>query len=131
MSELVSAAPPGAGVVWAEHIGSLMIFEPLSLESGINTVHGEADAVKANVSIITGPGEGEDHSDVLVFPRMLAGQLRSNIGKKVVGRLGQGEAKKGQSPPWLLAEATEDDLTKAKEYLSKKTSGLTSAEAPF
>lgn len=131
MSEFVSAAPPSGGITWADHQGKLLIIEPTSFESGIQTSFGTADAVKADVHVITGPGESEDYPECLVFPKLLASQLKGQIGRKVVGRLGQGQAKPGQSAPWLLNEATADDIAKAQEWLSRKAPAVTSAAPPF
>lgn len=131
MSEFVSAAPPGGGIAWADHKGKLLIIEPLSVETGIRTTFGDADAVKADVHVLTGPEESEDYPETLVFPKLLASQLRSNIGRKVVGRLGTGVAKPGQSAPWLLEEATADDMAKAQAWLSRSKPQVTSAAAPF
>lgn len=129
MSEFVSAAPPSGGITWADHKGALMILEPLSVEAGIKTAFGDADAVKANVHVLTGPDTADEYADCLVFPKLLASQLRSQIGNKVVGRLGQGSAKPGQSAPWLLEEASAEDIEKAKAFLSKTS--VTTAAAPF
>lgn len=131
MSEFVSAAPPSGGITWADYSGKLLVIEPLSFETGIQTSFGASDAVKANVHVITGPGESEDFDDCLVFPKLLASQLKGQIGRKVVGRLSQGVAKPGQSAPWLLQEATPDDIQKAQEWLSKQAPAVTSAAAPF
>ena len=131
MSEFVSAAPPSGGIKWDDLKGKLLVVEPISVEEGIQTAYGVADAVKANVHALTGPGEAEDYLETLVFPKLLASQLRGQIGKKVVGRLGQGVAKASQSPPWLLEEATSDDLAKAQEWLAKQAPTVTSAAAPF
>lgn len=131
MSEFVSAAPPSGGIDWSEHKGALLIIEPLSYEEGIQTSFGAANATKANVHVLTGPGESEDYNEALIFPKLLASQTKSQIGKKVVGRLGQGTAKPGQSAPWLLEEATPDDLAKAQEWLAKQAPSVTSAAAPF
>jgi hypothetical protein len=127
MSEFVSAAPPSGGITWADHKGKLLIAEPLTFEAGINTAFGTADAVKANIHVLTGPDEAEDYPEALVFPKLLASQLKGHIGSKVVGRLGQGAAKPGQSAPWLLEEASADDLEKAKAWLEKQKPALTSA----
>lgn len=132
MSEFVSAAPPSGGITWADHQGRLLIIEPHSLEVGIKTAYGDADAVKADVHVITGPGASEDYPDCLVFPKLLASQLRGQLGNKVVGRLGNGVAKPGQSAPWLLEAATDDDLAKARDWLAGRSApAVTSAEAPF
>lgn len=131
MTEIVSAAPPSGGIKWDELKGNLLIIEPLSLETGIQTAFGVADAVKANVTVLTGPDSYDDYAETLVFPKLLASQLRGQIGRKVVGRLGQGQAKSGQSAPWLLEEATADDLEKAKAHLEKAQPAVTSAAPPF
>jgi hypothetical protein len=131
MSEFVSAAPPSGGIKWDDLKGKLLVIEPLSLEQGIQTAYGVADAVKANVHALTGPDQAEDYPETLVFPKLLASQLKGQIGNKVVGRLGQGQAKSGQSAPWLLEEASADDLTKAKEWLDKQKPAVQSAQAPF
>lgn len=132
MSEFVSAAPPSGGIEWASIKGSLLIVEPLSVEQGVQTVHGPADPVRANVYVLTGPDTADEYADTLVFPKVLAGQLKGQIGKKVVGRLGQGTAKPGQSAPWVLDPATPEDIEKAKSFLEKQTGpAVTSAAAPF
>lgn len=129
MSEFVSAPAPSGGIQWDEHKGKLLIVEPLSVEHDIETRFGKSDAVRANVYVLTGPDDAEEFIDTLIFPKILQSQTRGQIGKKVVGRLTQGEQKSTQSPPWVIAEASSDDIEKAKAYLSKQT--LTSAAAPF
>lgn len=125
MSEFVSAAPPSGGITWADHQGKLLIVEPLSVESGIQTVHGLSDAVRANVYVLTGPNAAEEFEDTLIFPKLLQSQTRGQIGKRVVGRLDQGNKKPGQSAPWVIAAATADDIEKAKAYLAGR--GVTAA----
>jgi hypothetical protein len=53
-----------------------------------------------------------------VFPKVLASQLRSSVGGKVIGRLGQGIAKPGQSAPWTLNAATDADKETGRKYLA-------------
>jgi hypothetical protein len=130
MSEFVSAAAPSGGINWTDLNGKLLIVEPLGVEDGIQTVHGSSSAVRANVYALTGPDTADEYPDTLVFPKVLQGQLKNQVGKKVVGRLGQGQAKPGQSAPWLINEATAEELEKAKAYLSRST-GPVSATAPF
>lgn len=131
MSEFVSAAAPSGGIKFDDFKGALFIVEPLSQETGVQTAFGSADPVRANVHIITGPDSSEDYPDTLIFPKVLAGQLKTQIGKKVVGRLGQGTAKPGQSAPWLLEEATADDIAKAQAWLARQAPAVTTAAAPF
>lgn len=132
MSEFVSAPPPSGGVDWEGLKGKLLVIEPLSVEAGIKTSFGEKTAVRANVHVITAPGESEDYDDTLIFPTLLVSQTKNAINQKVVGRLGQGSAKPGQKPPWLLEEATADDLTKAQEWLARRVgAAVTTAAPPF
>lgn len=126
--DYVSAAPPSGGITWEDHNGKLLIVEPLALESDIQTAFGLSDAVRANVYVLTGPNEAEEFPDCLIFPKLLQGQTRGQVGKKVVGRLGQGVKKPGQNAPWVISEATPEDIEKAKAYLANK--GVTSAAAP-
>ena len=128
--EFTSAAPPSGGIDLKEYNGALLVVEPLGVESGIPTVHGPSDAVRANVYAITGPGESDDFIDTLLFPKVLQSQLRGQVGKKVVGRLGQGTAKPGQSAPWILAEATADDISKAQAWQTARTSSAFASAAP-
>lgn len=113
------------GVKWADLKGALLLFDVTGYEPEIHTAFGESSAVRADLSVIDGPQSGEEYKETLVFPKGLQGQLRPRIGSKVLGRLGQGQAKSGQSAPWLLQEATETDKKTAREYLAK------SASAPF
>lgn len=125
-------AAPGStsGISWDDHKGRLLIIEPLRIQEGIATNYGTADAVAANIHSLTGPTDAEVYEDVLVFPKVLQGQLRSKIGEKVLGRLGQGVAKAGQSPPWLLEEATADDVAKGVAYLDHLAKKAVSTPEP-
>lgn len=114
--QIKSAAPGGAGIDWNEFSGKLFVVEPLEVEKNVKTIHGETDAVRANVFVLTGKGKHEEFEDTLIFPRVLQSQTRRQIGDIVVGRLEQGEAKRGQNAPWVFAEATPGDLKKAGEF---------------
>ena len=104
-----SPAAPGDGITWTDLNGCLLLIDVLSIETGIKTSFGDADAVRANVAVLDGMQAGTEYADTLVFPKVLQGQLKSRVGQKVLGRLGQGAQKPGQSPPWMLFEATEAD----------------------
>lgn len=118
MKKITAAAPGGGGIEFETFLGKLFVIEPLEVEHGINTVHGEKDAVRANVYVLVGKDKTEEFEDTLIFPKVLQSQTRRKIGEIVVGRLEQGEAKKGQKPPWVLAAATEQDLKKATAFLT-------------
>lgn len=107
------------GIKWEDLKGSLLLFEVHSLEAGIKTAFGETDAVRADVTVLDGTNAGDTYNDTLVFPKVLVSQLRPNTGRKVLGRLGQGAAKPGQSAPWMLQDATDDDKTVARAHVAK------------
>lgn len=110
-----------SGIQWEDHIGKLLLIEPTALETGINTNFGEKDAVRADVTVIDANGSGpEEYKDALIFPSVLISQTRSLIGEKVLGRLGQGEAKPGQKPPWKLLDATDNDVDLGVRYLDSR-----------
>lgn len=119
MVKQIVSATPGSLIEWKDLLGKLLVIEPLDVEKDIKTVHGTSDAVRANVYALTGPDTSDDYEDTLVFPRVLQGQLRRKVGNLVVGRLTQGEAKRGQDAPWVLAEANEKDLAKAQNFVAK------------
>lgn len=120
MTDPFNQPASASGIQWADFSGRLLLFSVHALETGIKTSFGDSDAVRATVVVLDGPQAGEDHVDVLVFPKVLQSQLRPSIGAKVLGRLGQGQAKPGQSPPWMLSEATEADKQVGLAYLSRQ-----------
>lgn len=132
MTETTFATPgtPSAGVDWTEHNGNLLLITVHAVETGIKTSFGDKDAVRADV-VDLDDGNVE-YSDTLIFPTVLIGQLRTRIGQKVLGRLGQGSAKPGQKPPWLLqAETTKDDTAKATAYLAGTVAAVDDSTPPF
>lgn len=131
MSEFVQPPAPSGGITWADYKGCLLVIEPLSFEPKVKTAFGDNDAIRANVYILKSPGESDDFEDTLIFPKILVNQTKGAIGQRIVGRLGQGQAKSNQSAPWLLEEATPEDIAKAQEWLSGRKPVVTSAQAPF
>lgn len=137
MASPFAAPAESSGVKWDDLNGALLIFTVHAVEEGIPTTFGDKDAVRADVDVVDGPKAGERYPDALVFGLVLIGQLRPNVGSKVLGRLGQGNAKPGQKPPWLLAEATEQDTNAATAHLNKQfaaptaDAGAAEAAPPF
>lgn len=114
------AAPSTAtGIKWADLKGSLLLFTVHGVENGIKTVHGDAQAVRADVAVLDGEQVGTVYNDTLVFPKVLISQIKSSVGGMVLARLGQGSAKPGQSAPWTLTEASDGDKAIGREYLQK------------
>lgn len=119
-------------IVWADLAGSLLVVEPFSVEHDIQTGMGPKDAVRAAVHVLDGPHAGEEYPDALIFPRAMQGQLGRQLGAKVLGRLGQGVAKPGQSAPWVLEYATAEDEKVALTWMAAQSGGRDDdMEAPF
>lgn len=98
--------------------GSLLLLTVYEETPEINTVHGPQTAIRADVVVLDGNHAGESYSDALIFPRVLKSQLRRSVGgMMVVGRLGQGNKKPGQNPPWTLNAATEPEKAIAQRYV--------------
>lgn len=118
-----------SGIDLSSLIGALLVIEVQSVEDHVPTVHtiaGEkSPAVKADVFVIDGPRAGDEYPGALLFPKVLQSQLKGNVGKKVVGRLGQGEKKPGKNAAWQLAMPTPADLSAAQSWSANR--GLTSA----
>jgi hypothetical protein len=131
-TDMFSAPASTTGIDWKSSLGHLLLVSPLSVEEKVNTSLGEKDAIRAD---ITDLDTGDTYTDVLVFPRVLQGQLRSKIGGKVLGRLGQGAAKAGQSPPWVLQDFTPADAQKATDWINRQANAQFSPpakdDAPF
>lgn len=105
-------ASASGGITWRDLLGGLLIIKPIAAETGVQTSNGLRDAVRADVYAIDGPGSPNTYEDTLIFPKVLASQVRSRIGQLVIGRLSQGTAKPGQNAPWMLDEATAEDVQK-------------------
>jgi hypothetical protein len=117
------AAPAAAaGFTPAEHLGHLLIIEVTSHEQGIVTAFGTTDAISATIHDVD---LGTTAEDTLVFPKVLVSALKGRIGQTVLGTLGQGQAKPGQSAPWVLADATADQaaVTRATAFLDAYKAG--------
>lgn len=107
------------GIDWKALNGSLLLVKVHAVESDIQTVHGPSAAVRADVHVVDGDLADTVYTDTLVFPKVLQSQLKPSIGKGeslVLGRLGQGNKKPGQSPPWTLAPASDGDKAAGKAY---------------
>jgi len=121
MSSSPFAAPAQAsGISWEDHKGRLLLIEPKELEKDIETTFGTKDAVRADVTVIDADDAPEVYTDALIFPGVLISQTRSLLGEKVLGRLGQGQAKSGQKPPWRLEDPTEADQAIGVKYLDSR-----------
>lgn len=127
--QFAAPAAPGSGITWADHNGQLLLIEPIAVKTGIQTSFGPSDAVAANVTVLDGPQAGTEFPDTLIFPKILQSQVAGRVGQKVLGRLGQGVAKPGQSAPWMLSEASEADRQVATAWLARTAAPAAAAAA--
>ena len=95
----------------ADLAGFLLIIEPIEYKVGIQTVHGETDAIEVNLVDLD---NGKTYNNVLFFNVALKNALKAKVGQKVLARIGQGQAKAGKSAPWILLDATGDAAAVAK-----------------
>lgn len=129
MTDEFAQPSSSSGVDLSTLSGALLVVEVLSVEDHVPTVHTQAGekspAVRATLSVLDGPRKGDEYVDVLLFPKVLQSQLKTNVGKKVLGRLGQGLPKPGKNAAWELAPATPSDVQAAQQWSA--TRGMTSA----
>lgn len=120
MSDMFDGPSSATGIDLNDLEGSLLLIQPLSYEEGIKTNYGDANAVRANVNVLDGPQKGEQYNDTLLFPKVIASQVKGNCGtgRYNLGRLGKGQAKPGQSAPWLLADPTDQDKDVARAWIN-------------
>lgn len=98
--------------------GALLLFTVHEETDEIETKFGTSTAIRADIAVLDGPSKGDVIADTLIFPRVLKGQLRQQVGGgRVLGRLGQGENKKG-NPPWQLTAPTDAERETGKKYLA-------------
>lgn len=124
----------GDSFEWSAHQGRLLMIEVIEVIDHVPTVHtqpGEkSPAIRANITLIDGLLVGKVARDALVFPKVLQGQLRRSVGRKVLGRLGQGTPTPGKSAAWELAEATPADVAAAQAFLANRAANGMAAPAP-
>jgi hypothetical protein len=101
------------------HLGDLLLITPDKIVPNVVTDYGVSDVTEADVAVLDGDMKGTTYTKTYIFAKFMQSQLRSKLGGgQVLGRLGQGEAKKGQSPPWQLESPTEEDRVIARKYLA-------------
>lgn len=111
--------------------GSLLLFSVHEQMAEMQTSFGVATPIRADVAVLDGARKGETFVDALIFPRVLQGNLRGSIGEMVIGRLGKGTAKAGQSAPWILEAASDADKQVGEKYLAYAEAKAAADDEPF
>lgn len=112
-----------------EHVDRLVAIKVEKYEPAVKTVRGEKPAIGARVTLIDGPEAGTSYDDALIFGAVLVPQLKEKVGRHVLGRLYEGEAKDGNFAPYKLAEATDEETEYAVRFLSAKPAAAAPAAA--
>jgi hypothetical protein len=108
------SAPAGGGdIAKPEDLrGHLLIVRPMDFRPGVSTSFGVTDAIAVDIADLSAadPSTGQPrvYKGALWFNVMLVNGLKTQIGEPVLGRMVQGLAKAGQSPPWQLESAIKD-----------------------
>lgn len=87
-----------------DYAGQPLLIRPLRFESGFNTSNGPADIIEAEW-IVLDPSAGAEVHSGLVFGKALVPGLHRYLESPnplTLGVIGQGNAKPGQSAPWIL-----------------------------
>ena len=129
MSIQFDAPTQGGGSLKAADVeGHVLVVEPSEYVASIATSFGEKDAIRVTVHDIT---TSETHNDVLLFGSALISALKGQIGNRVLGVMGKGTAKAGQSAPWVLIDASQDAnaVSAATAYLNGAVAATITAPA--
>jgi len=112
-------AQPGIGgdkFEAAKHNGHLLLFFPSAFRADVPTQNGTADCVDTKIVDLD---TGETLNDAKVWGKAMVPQLKGEVPDgMVLGRLGQGQGKAGNNPPWILHPHTEQDVAVAERYLA-------------
>ncbi len=127
--EFAAPSASGATLKPADVEGHVLVVEPLEYVAAITTTFGESDAVRVTVHDIS---DQASYESVLWFSSALVGSLKNQIGKRVLAVMGKGQAKPGQSAPWVLIDASgnADAVAAATAYLTGQVAATIAAPAP-
>lgn len=131
----------GSHVAIKDLEGETLLITPIEYLEEVATSFGTKDAVSCDVVVLHDDGTFTEHPETLIFQGALIGALKRRISKRngldrdpnsgvvtetvtttvrrVLGVLAKGEAKKGQSAPFILNSATDDQVALANAYVAK------------
>lgn len=120
----------GDRIEMASLLGSLVLVYVREYRDKITTSFGDSDAVAVDLHVLDGPKAGESFENSLLFQRALVGSLRSAAGgDPVLGRVGQGVAKPGQSAAYILQPYTDADAAIGQAWLAARPKQFQQATA--
>ena len=112
------AAGNGDAFKPAEHKGALLLITNIRQEMDVVTEFGTANPIACNIAVLDGEHKADTYTDTFLFGVALINKLKQFAGsdRKVLARLGQGDAKPGRSAPWILEPGTDADKEIARKY---------------
>lgn len=113
-----------------DHVDRLVAIKVEKYEPAVTTKRGDKPAVGATVTVIDGPDAGRTFTDSLLFGAVIVPQLKEKVGRHVLGRIYEGEAKNGDNPPYKLREATDQETEYAVRFLADKPAQAPAAAQP-
>lgn len=118
MFEFTAPAAPGTTLKPADIEGHLLVVIPAEYIPEIQTSMGPSEAVRVAVHDLTA---GETTENALWFSKVLVSSLKSMIGRQVLAVMDRGQAKPGQSAPWVLVDASHSSeaIAAATAYLTR------------
>lgn len=125
-------APPPASNGFAPLIGSLVLVEVHSFEPQAVTPFGVKDQCQITIFVVDHPTNPSMNGQVIGTPVtnvILVGQLRSQVGQTVLGRVAYGK-QTNANPPVKLDDPTPADEAMADQYLAANPPGARTAAAP-
>jgi hypothetical protein len=116
----------GSGEKISEMVGELLLVKPTEFVEGITTRLGPADAVRADLVIlsdVTGR-QGDVCPGLLVFQTALMRDLvrvLSGPTPYLLGRLAMGKEQPGKNAPYIFDQPTDEDMVLARQYLAARS----------
>ncbi|AKA61780.1 hypothetical protein SEA_MAIH_41 [Streptomyces phage Maih] len=122
----------GSYVAIKDLMGELVLFTPTEYVEEVKTDFGDKDAVMANLVVLTAEGGPAEYDDQMIFQGSLIGQLKRKIpgGRKLLGVVAKGEAKKGQNAPYILNAPTDEQKQMARDYLAGRVVAAATESEP-
>lgn len=110
----------GDGYKFVDFLGELVMVKPIEVGTMVTKISPETEFVR--VDCVRLDNENEYCEDLLVFGSALIRVFKTVLrGPRswTVGRLQMGEAKNGRNAPYILSEATKEELVAAQEVYNE------------
>lgn len=122
---------PRAGTLFSakDHVGQLVLVEATGHAENVVTASGVSDLIEGDVTVLHDNGAVERIENAAIFGKVLVSTLKGSVGtgRPVLGRIGQGVAKGGNSAPWVLDQPSDADKARARHYWTTRPDPFTIA----